>query len=171
MNGSDNRTVGQRVLSAKRIGGSDKWWLTCVCGHQFEWGLDVWDNRDEAAGKPLMVRCHECEQAVRTNTRHTPRPWHANCPAKKKYCTDITIRDIKGVVIAVVAKDSANASANANLIASAPDLLELCREAYHELQYMHAAHYWKTCEGGCPTLALMDKLRAALPGIAQEAVQ
>ena len=154
---TDGLTIANRVLHAEHIEGSNKWWLTCVCGHQFEWD----------ATPPPTTRCHQCEQAVRTNTQHTPGPWHANCPAEEKYCTDINIRDIKGVVIAVVAKGSANA----NLVASAPDLLELCREAYHELRDMHAEHYWKTCEGGCPTLVLMDKLLAALPQITQEATQ
>lgn len=64
---------------------------------------------------------------------HTPGPWHLD--PFRKYA------NVHGEVMSHLARvpiDTAEAEANARLIAAAPDLLEACREALSILDYERA---------------------------------
>lgn len=60
---------------------------------------------------------------------HTPGPWHRNIPPATKY---VVVWSGRNTHVAKLANDSrvsaAEAEANINLIAAAPDLLEVLRE-------------------------------------------
>ena len=68
-----------------------------------------------------------------TSAGHTPGPWHANIPVEDKYAQGSTIRDREGNVVAVVYGWSkglgveVSPSANARLIAAAPEMAEALR--------------------------------------------
>ena len=61
-------------------------------------------------------------------TKHTPAPWHAT--------DDLTVRDNDGWLIASIRNRCESTTANARLVAAAPDLLAAASELMEVLRSM-----------------------------------
>jgi len=109
-------------------------------------------------GKGLNLKTYTIEK---TKTSYTPGPWDiqdADYQHIPIMAGDFT-RDVCEVTRAGIDEDEQ--TANARLISAAPELLAALEMATAELQSMHT-EYLPGCKGGCPTLEIIAKARAAI---------
>lgn len=64
-------------------------------------------------------------KVISTSAAHTAGPWHVD---RQSQYSKICIKPLPGRVVCDIDGDDAEAEANAHLIASAPELLSVCKE-------------------------------------------
>lgn len=70
-----------------------------------------------------------------TQTKHTPGPWNLSEDGDLVIGKRGPFRLVKGFMAAGGMPDAAEALANANLIAAAPELLQACKDALAAFEY------------------------------------